>query len=218
MKFAIIGGGQLGQQLFNASSCQRMIIDTRPQCPEYFAKAELGYSNDLKDAAKCDVVALAVPPAACQSVMDAICPVLPAGTIVLDFPTKWQIPQEMRAAYPQLKLMESKLLGSAVGLSKGLEALVLLSQADEETVQKVKDCLPGLNVAVGQWDKVPYLNSEASRAALVAAVELEKKLLGEGYEEEVVKSLIGGLMPGILVSYRNDTLGGFGKEIVKSLK
>ena len=57
-----------------------------------------------------------------------------------------------------------------------------------------------------------------SRAALVAAVELEKKLLGEGYEEEVVKSLIGGLMPGILVSYRNDTLGGFGKEIVKSLK
>ena len=71
---------------------------------------------------------------------------------------------------------------------------------------------------MGQWDKVPYLNSEASRAALVAAVELEKKLLGEGYEEEVVKSLIGGLMPGILVSYRNDTLGGFGKEIVKSLK
>ena len=107
MKFAIIGGGQLGQQLFNASSCQRMIIDTRPQCPECFAKAELGYSNDLKDAAKCDVVARAVPPAACQSVMDAICPVLPAGTIVLDFPTKWQIPQEMRAAYPQLKLMES---------------------------------------------------------------------------------------------------------------
>ena len=41
---------------------------------------------------------------------------------------------------------------------------------------------------------------------------------GEGYEEEVVKSLIGGLMPGILVSYRNDTLGGFGKEIVRSLK
>ena len=62
------------------------------------------------------------------------------------------------------------------------------------------------------------MNAEASRAALVAAVELEKKLLGEGYEEEVVKSLIGGLMPGILVSYRNDTLGGFGKEIVKSLK
>ena len=48
--------------------------------------------------------------------------------------------------------------------------------------------------------------------------KLEKKLLGEGYEEEVVKSLIGGLMPGILVSYRNDTLGGFGKEIVESLK
>ena len=38
MKFAIIGGGQLGQQLFNASSCQRLIIDTRPQCPECFAR------------------------------------------------------------------------------------------------------------------------------------------------------------------------------------
>ena len=29
---------------------------------------------------------------------------------------------------------------------------------------------------------------------------------------------MGGLMPGILISYRNDTLGGFGKEIVRSLK
>ena len=218
MKFAIIGGGQLGQQLFNASSCQRMIIDTRPQCPECFAKAELGYSNDLKDAAKCDVVALAVPPAACQSVMDAICPVLPAGTIVLDFPTKWQIPQEMRAAYPQLKLMESKLLGSAVGLERGLEGLVVLSQTDPATEQLVKDCLPGLDFTVGAWDKVPYLNAEASRAALTAAVQLEKKLTAEGFPQEEIKTLMGGLMPGILISYRNDTLGGFGKEIVRSLK
>lgn len=218
MKLAIIGGGQLGCQLFNASSCERLIIDTKPECPECFAQAELGYSNDMKDAAKCDVVALAVPPTVCQSVMETICPILSAGTIVLNFPTKWIMPEELKAAYPQLKLLESKLLGSAVGLSKGLEAMVLLSETDAETEKKVQDCLPKLNVTVGDWAKVPYLNAEASRAALVAAVELEKKLLGEGYAEDVVKSLIGGLMPGIIISYRNDTLGGFGREIVNSLK
>lgn len=218
MKLAIIGGGQLGRQLFSASSCERLIIDTLPQCPEYFASAELGYSTDMKDAAKCDVVALAVPPAVCPKVMEQICPILSAGTIVLNFPTKWTMPEELKTAYPQLKLLESKLLGSAVGLSKGLEALILLSDTDADTEKKVQECLPKLNVAVGDWAKVPYLNAEASRAALVAAVELEKKLLGEGYAEEVVKSLVGGLMPGILVSYRNDTLGGFGREIVNSLK
>ena len=150
MKFAIIGGGQLGQQLFNASSCQRMIIDTRPQCPECFAKAELGYSNDLKDAAKCDVVALAVPPAACQSVMDAICPVLPAGTIVLDFPTKWQIPQEMRAAYPQLKL---RAMRSQWGNCHWMQGYITLNTA-------LVRCPPRLRDYVALHELVHFLHHD----------------------------------------------------------
>ena len=218
MKLAIVGGGQLGRQLFKASRCQRMILGTKPQCPAGLEGAELGYSTDLSAAAGCDVVAVAIPPAACPQVLEELCAALPAGTVVLNFPTKWAMPKELYERYPGLKLLESKLLGSAVGLERGLEGLVVLSQTDPATEQLVKDCMPGLDFTVGAWDKVPYLNAEASRAVLTAAVQLEKKLAAEGFPQEEIKTLMGGLMPGILISYRNDSLGGFGKEFVRSLK
>ena len=66
----LMGGGQLGRQLFKASRCQRMILGTKPQCPAGLEGAELGYSTDLSAAAGCDVVAVAIPPAACPQVLE----------------------------------------------------------------------------------------------------------------------------------------------------
>ena len=221
MKLAIIGAGQLGYQLYRAApTAQRLLIDTRPSCPEYFADAELGYTTNLKDAAQCDIVAMAVPPAACQGILETICPVLKAGTIVLNFPTKYLMPQELKDKFPAVKLLESKLLGSAVGLSRGLEHLVILDEAntDAQTAEQVKACLSGLKVTVGDYRIVPKVNSFAMKAALADAIRLEKDLRGQGYGDDVVKAVVGGLMPGSIISYVADTLGEFGRDLVEELR
>lgn len=219
MKLAIIGAGQLGYQLFNAApAAERMLIDTRADCPAHFANAELGYSRNLKDAAKCDIVALAVPPAACQKILETICPVMKDGSVILNFPTKYLIPQELKDAFPAVNLMESKLLGSAVGLSRGLDHCVILSEADEPVVERIKLCLSGLKFAVGDYLMVPKINSFGMKAALAAAIKLEEDLRRQGYSEEMIKPAVGGLMAGSIISYAANTLGEFGLELVEELK
>lgn len=219
MKLAIIGGGQLGCQLFDAAfGAQRLLIDTRDNCPAHFVAAELGYSQILTDAASCDVVALAVPPGICQSILDTICPVMSAGSIILNFPTKYLIPQSLREAFPALHLMESKLLGSAVGLSKGLDHLVLLSQAEETVVERVRQCLPGLKLAVGDYRLVPEINRFGMKVALTAAIQLENALRERGCDETLLRPAVGGLMAGSIISYAADTLGEFGLELVEELR
>ena len=219
MKLAIIGAGQLGYQLFTAApTAERLLIDTRETCPAYFSGAELGYSRNLKDAGMCDIVAMAVPPAACQSILETICPVMKEGSIVLNFPTKYLMPQDLKSAFPALHLLESKLLGSAVGLSKGLDHLVILSQADQAVVEQIKSCLSGLKFTVGDYTIVPKVNNFGMKAALAAAIQLEKDLRQQGYSEEVIKPAVGGLMPGSIISYAADTLGEFGRELVEELR
>lgn len=219
MKLAIIGAGQLGYQLFKAAStAERMVIDTREVCPSYFADAELGYSRNLKDASECGIVALAVPPAACQKILETICPIMKDGSVILNFPTKYLIPQEMKDAYQNLNLMESKLLGSAVGLDKGLDHCVILSKAEEPVVERIRQGLSGLKFTVGDYTLVPKVNSYGMKAALAAAIQLEKDLREQGCSEEIIKPAVGGLMAGSIISYAANTLGEFGLELVEELK
>lgn len=218
MKLAIIGAGQLGYQIFNAAAAERLLVDTRETCPACFAGAELGYSRELKDAGECDMVALAVPPAACQKILETICPVMRDGGLVLDFPTKYLIPQELKDTFHNLHLMESKLLGSAVGLAKGLDHRVILSEADQPVIERIKVCLPGLHFSVGDYRMVPEINRFGMKAALAAAIKLEDGLRRQGYSEEMIKPALGGLMAGSIISYAADTLGEFGLELVRELK
>lgn len=218
MKFALIGAGQLGYQLFNACTCQRLIISRKAECPPQFSAAELGYSTDLRDAAQCDIVALALPPTACQEVLEPICPVMAPGSIILNFSTKWVIPQNQKDCYPHLHLVESKLLGSAIGLSKGLKAVMVVSECTPEVLGHIRENMPKLTFEVGPWEKVSFLNARATRAAFSGLLALEKELAEEGLSKELVKSLTGCLMPGCLVSYTNGTLGHFAQEIVDELK
>ena len=75
-----------------------------------------------------------------------------------------------------------------------------------------------MNVVAGDYTLVKDINTLATKTALVAALSLEKELTAQGLAPEIIKAAVGGLMPGVLISYSNDTLGGFAREIVKQLK
>lgn len=219
MKLAVIGAGQLGYQVYSAATnSERMLIDTHEVCPECFRNAELGYSRSILDAAKCEIVALAVPPSACQQILETICPLMKGGSIILNFPTKYLMPETLKSAFPKLNLMESKLLGSAVGLSKGLDHRIILSEADASVVEQIKACLPGMRFTVGDYLQVPKINMFGMKAALAAAIRLEKDLREQGYSEELIQPAVGGLMAGSIISYAANTLGEFGLDLVDELK
>ena len=219
MKFALIGPGQLGREIFHAAAGQRLLIGEGPCADEALAQeAELGYSSHLWDAAECQVAAVTVPASACGEIFNALCPLMEPGSILLNFATNWDIPEALRERFPCLRLLEAKLLGSAPGMARGLESLVVLSGGEEAIADRVRTYLPGLRIIAGDGDKVRSVNVQATRAALSAAVALERALEEQGIPADLIGAAVGGLMPGVLLSYRAGTLGAFAQEIVSQLK
>ena len=219
MKIAIIGPGKLGSELFQSSQEQRLVIGrSKPKQGAFYEKAELGYSNHIESAVDCELIAVALPHDVSEQVFDTLCPLLPDGRIVLNFSTKWNIPQRIREQFPQLHLVEAKLLGSAIGMSQGLKGLVLLGSEQENIIQQIQACFSGLNMMVGNYTLVNAINTAATKAALKAAFSFEKELLEQGIVPEYINIAIKGLMPGVLIAYAEDKLGEFSQSIVNELK
>lgn len=219
MSFALIGSGKLGRVLFQAAAPSRLVIDMRPENLEPFrGQAELGVTTRLADAAQCQVTAAAVPAGACDEVFKTLCPQLPAGHIFLNFSTNWDIPQELAEQYPQLHLLNVKLVGSAIGISHGLKGLAVVAQASGQVLEQIQKALPGLEMTAGDPIAVREINTRATRAALEAAVALEKELAGLNVPAPMIRAAVGCLMPGVVIAYQNNELGGFAQKIVDELR
>ena len=219
MSFALIGPGKLGQVLFQAAAGPRLVIGRSQEGLEPFRdRAELGISTRLADAARCQVTAAAVPAGACAQVFADLCPQLPAGHILLNFATGWDIPQELVEQYPRLHLLNVKLVGSAIGISYGLKGLAVVAPTAGGVLEQIGRCLPGLELAVGDPLAVRDINTRATRAALAAAVALEKELDAQNVPAPVIRAAAGCLMPGVMIAYQNGELGGFAQKIVDELR
>ena len=218
-KLALVGPGQLGKQIYNAMGGERLVIGVdEADCRRFGENPELGYSWDLKDAAACGIVAMTVHPEVCRSVLDAICPVMQEGSVILNFSTKYQIPEEVRAAYPKLSLLEAKVLGSAVGMSHGLKPVIVLSSRDAALTERVVAAFPGLKMVEGDWTLVPKINSIGTAGAIRAGFELQEEMVGQGIPAELAKAALDCLVPGALISYAAGTLGKFGLEVLEQLQ
>lgn len=219
MSLAIIGPGKLGKILFQAAAGPRLVIGRTPEHLEPFRdRAELGVSTRPEDAAQCRVTAVAVPAGACGEVFEALCPKLPQGHILLNFSTNWDIPRELVQRYPQLYLLNAKLAGSAVGISHGLTGLVVTDAPSQQVLDRARECLPGLELIIGDPAAVKGINTRATRAALSAAVELERELAAQGVPEAIIRAAAGCLMPGVLIAYQSGQLGAFAQKIVDELR
>ncbi len=219
MSFAVIGPGKLGSILFQAAAGPRLVIGRSPEHLEPFrAQAELGVSTRLEDASQCQVTAVAVPAGACEQVFQELCPHLPPEHIVLNFSTNWDIPQTLVQQFPQLHLLNAKLVGSAIGISHGLKGLAVTNAARDNILARMRACLPGLELMAGDPARVRDINTRATRAALSAAVELEKELDAQNIPAPLIQAAAGCLMPGVLIAYQNGQLGGFAQKIVDELR
>lgn len=218
MKLAIIGIGQLGSQLFRAAQGpERLVIDQMPKALEKVADvAELGTSTQLSAAASCQVVAAALPAPFCPDAFQQLCPHLQPGTIVINFATGWLIPDELRKEFPQLKLVEAKLVGSAVGISEGLKSLFVLGIQDEELCKTIQSCFPPFRFIMGDTSIVKHINTCATATALRAAVQLQRELAE--FPQEMINAATAGLMPGVLISYERNTLGEFARNILEQVQ
>lgn len=218
MSFALIGPGKLGRVLFQAAAGPRLVIGRSPEGLEPFRdRAELGISTRLADAARCQVAAAAVPAGACAQVFADLCPQLPAGHILLNFATGWDIPKELVEQYPRLHLLNVKLVGSAIGISHGLKGLAVVARTSSGVLEQIGRCLPGLELTVGDPLAVRDINTRATRAALAAAVALEKELAAQNVPAPVIRAAAGCLMPGVMIAYQNGELGAFAQKIVDEL-
>ncbi|MBO9129533.1 NAD(P)-binding domain-containing protein [Bacillus sp. 165] len=72
-------------------------------------------------------------------------------------------------------------------------------------------------VIVDKEETVEKVNRLATYYAIKAAKELENELRSKGYNSEYEKQVLQSLVPGVVRSYAQGTLGHFGKEIAAQL-
>lgn len=219
MKVALIGPGQLGRVVFRAAAGERLVIcEALSDAEAMKDQAELGLSTEMKAAGQCQVAAVTVPAPACPGVFDSLCPHMAPGSIVLNFATGWVIPEELRARYPQIFLLEAKVIGSAMGMAQGLKGMIVLGCDREDIVAQVREALPGLKFQPGDSQIAKFINTLGTKVALSAALELEEELQAKGIPEEMINTAVGGLMPGVLISYSKGTLGEFARKVEADLR
>ena len=221
-RIALIGPGQLGRQVYRRMDGDRLVIGIdEADCIRFGtteAPPELGYSWNVQDASQCGIVAITLHPDVCGQTLETICPLLKDGTVVLVFATKYTIPQEMKDQFPKLSLVESKLIGSAVGMDHGLPGTIILSCRDASLTARIRAAFPGLDMQEGDWEKVPLINNLGTAAAIRAAFLLEQEYVSNGIPEEMAKAAMKCLVPGALISYAAGTLGKFGLDVLDELK
>ena len=110
------------------------------------------------------------------------------------------------------------MLGSAVGMSQGLKSLVVLSNASQEVVSRVKDCFSSLNISVGDYSLVKSINTAATRTALTAALSLEQELSANNIPKEMINIAVEGVMTGVLIAYSQEKLGDFALSIIDEIQ
>lgn len=219
MNFGLVGPGQLGKMIFQTAVWPRLVVQqVDSDCKDIEELAELGVTNQLENARVCQIVAVAVPANACYKVFLDLCPHMAPGSILLNFSTGWDIPERLKKEFPSLHLLELKLIGSAIGMGLGLRGLAVLNCEDQVVVNQIRSCLPGLAIFSGDSGVVCSINTLATRVALQAAITLEEELSSLKIPKEMTNAAIQGLMPGVLVSYVQGTLGGFARGIEADLR
>ena len=222
MRVAVIGCGLMGSGIASLVSLRavRMMIDSEEEKARSVAKNYGGsFSTELEAAKDADVIAVVIPASAVESVFRKLSVIAKSGSLVLDMATKGIIPQEVREERPDVTFLETKIVGSALGVRHGLPALLVADTDEPETLETLRKVFPGFeSIVAGDPQMVRTINEKGTYYGIRAAVLTEMALREMNLPEEWRKAACGGLVPGIAIGYSTGQMGKFGREIAERIE
>lgn len=222
MKIALVGPGKMGRAVsMNLTRDEEVLIIGRGEERAKALSEEMGwpYSLTVKDIKDADIVLFILDAHVLNPVMAEAAPYAKEGAVMLNVATKGIVDPELIAKYPKLNFVDGKIIGSAIGIQRGLPGYMVVKTEEQWIYDMVKRILPGFkDVVQGNTDLVPKINSIGSKEGIRAAVIMQKQLEQYDIPKEWEDMVIGCVAIGTMMAYMDNILGHFAAELAEKIR
>jgi pyrroline-5-carboxylate reductase len=222
MKIALIGPGKLGTAVAARlpRNAEKIIIGRGEHNARRLAeKMDWPYALELSQCHDADAILLTLDAQDINPVLAQAAAFAKKGALILNMATKGVVEPALLAANPRLTIVDAKVIGSAIGLQRGMPGIVVVKTGDQAVFDKIRYILCGFDQVVqGDADMVPKINSIGSGEGIRAAVMIQKKLEGLGVPKEWEKMLLRSVAPGTMQAFAEDRLGHFAQELADKVR
>lgn len=220
--FGVIGAGRMGTIVTKKlpENTKKIIIDSEIEKAKALADEINGeYSNKYDILSDADIVALVLPAPVINKVLKPLLEKVKPGTIILNMATTGHVEEELKNIRTDVEVIDAKIIGHAMSMSKGEPGLVVVKSEDEEKYNKIKEQLSGFgNVYQGDSDLVEKIAVIGSTEGIRTAVTIRKKLDKMNVPKEWADVVIRTVCAGTMKSYTENDLGHFAMELAKKLE
>lgn len=219
---AVVGAGRMGSVVASQlpHDSRKIIIDLDQVKAKELANEVGGEAAfTLEGARDADLIAVVLPTPAMNPIVEKLLDVAKKGAVILNMATTAQIDPAITAKNPQAFVVDTKIIGHAMSISKGEPGIVVVKTEDEKVYRMIKSQLPGFqDVVMGDADLVPQINVIGSTEGIRTAVNVRKQLRQMNVPEEWINVVIRTICAGTMKSFTENDLGHFALELVKKLE
>ena len=140
MKIALVGPGKMGRAVsMNLTRDEEVLIIGRGEERAKALSEEMGwpYSLTVKDIKDADIVLFILDAHVLNPVMAEAAPYAKEGAVMLNVATKGIVDPELIAKYPKLNFVDGKIIGSAIGIQRGLPGYMVV-KTEEQWIEQIK--------------------------------------------------------------------------------
>lgn len=219
---AVLGAGRMGSfvGLQLPEDVKKIIIDTdEPKAKKLAEEVGGSYFLELSGVKEADVIAIVLPAPAIPETSRGLLKYAKEGAVIINMATNGNVEEEVKAARPDLRFVDAKIIGHAGAMSAGAPSYVVVNTQEQAVYEKIAYVLPGYTkVVMGDSNLVPQINTIGSTEGIRAAVECRKQLkkfnIPKDWEDIVIYTVCAGTMR----AYVDDDLGGFGRALADQLE
>lgn len=219
---AVVGAGRMGSVVARQipEGTKKIIIDTDIDKAKQIAREVGGIpGDDLSAAGDADLIAVVLPAPAVEDTVTKLLGLVKKGAVILNMATAAQLPPEIHQINKDAYVVDAKVLGHAMSISKGEPGIIVVKCDDEALFTLIKSQLQGFHkVVMGDADLVPQINVIGSSEGIRTAVTVRKKLGKMNVPEEWISVAIRTVCAGTMKSYTENDLGHFALELAKKLE
>jgi len=216
---AVVGSGRMGSFVGKQlpKEVRKIFIDIDETKARDLAHTLGGEYACLAEGAKdADLIVVVLPAGVVNDTAKEIATVAKEGAIILNMATTGTVEDEVKKAYPSLRFVDAKIIGSAKVMAMGFPSCIVLNTKDTDVFEKARYLLPGFTkVTMGDAGLVPQINTIGSTVGIQAALEVRRKLkdlkLPKDWEDVAIHTVCAGTM----IAYVENDLGEFGRKIVQ---
>ncbi|MBS4023516.1 MAG: prephenate dehydrogenase/arogenate dehydrogenase family protein [Dethiobacter sp.] len=217
----IVGLGHIGSLLASKIGRHQLIIVSRNIDKSWVLAGKAGatLTSDLNLLRFTDVVFLTLPSDVTADMAKKLDSILNEDAVIVNLATSVSLDDLKKAVAPTRQLVSATIVGSAPGIAKGENTVVILSPLTEQALFKVMPLFAGFaSVSVGDENLGKAINTIAAREAIRTYAKVKEELERIGVCEELIQVALSNVCAGTLQAVSKGNLGAFGQAVLEDIQ